>query len=183
MLTNKTWALHAGHGREPDVDVGTAWSHTRPSVAQPGIQTCSCAAQLGDGGGQQLLESAPVTFRQMPVTLEKTFALRDTRLVKVNLNWFGKQVSEQCADIHPYYYTQIEFNSFSMTQKWLDSDVLHNKITDCCIIHWLCYHGAQLALSILSRVVMCSRYHDGKTQSRTHIVRVGVFCTAVCWTV
>ena len=102
------------------MDVGTAWSHTRPSVAQCGTQTCSYATQPGDGGGQQLLEFSPVIcprhIQADAVTLEETFALRDRRLIKVNLNWFGKQVSQQCADVHPYYYTEIEFNSL-MTQK------------------------------------------------------------------
>lgn len=93
----------------------TAPSHTRSSVSQPGTQTCSCATQLGDGGGQHLHEFS-CHIQADIITLEKTFVLRDKSLVKVNLNWFEKQTSEQSADIHPYYYTQIEFKSFLMTQ-------------------------------------------------------------------
>jgi len=59
----------------------------------------------------------PCHIQADAVTLEKTFALCDTRLIEVDLNWFGKQVSEQYVDIHPYYYTQTEFNSSLMTQK------------------------------------------------------------------
>lgn len=83
------------------MDVGTAWSHTRFSVDNLAY---SCTTQLGDRGDEQLLEFSPgicpCHIQAEAVTLEKTFALRDTRLVEVNLNWLGKQVSKQCADIY-----------------------------------------------------------------------------------
>jgi len=45
----------------------------------------------------------------------EAFLRCDTRLMQVNLNWFGMQISVKCAGIQTYYCTQIGFNSFLIT--------------------------------------------------------------------